>query len=76
MINEGEQFRDADKNQNREEYVAWASKVALYIEQKYPNTSIADKSAWLTKNLFMAYKVDTNYSDLMGILEGARQYES
>lgn len=76
LIHDGEGFRDIDKNQNREEYVAWATKVALYLEQKYPNTSIAEKSAWITKNLFMAYKVETNYKDLIGILKGARQYES
>ncbi|MFE8696501.1 hypothetical protein ACFYKT_09150 [Cytobacillus sp. FJAT-53684] len=75
LIQEGNIFRETDKTSVREEYVAWATKVALYLEEKYPQTSIAEKTKLISQHLFMAYRVDSNYLELMGILKGICEYE-
>jgi hypothetical protein len=75
LIQEGNKFREVNKESVREEYVAWATEVALYTEIKYTQTSIADKSKYTSHQLFMAGKVEEKYADLMGILEAIRRYE-
>ncbi len=74
LLQEGNRFRDIDKTGVKEEYVAWATKVALFVEEKYPQTSIAEKTNRISQQLFMANRVDSNYLELMGILKGICEY--
>lgn len=73
LLKEGEEFRNIDKTKEKEDYVAWASKVTLFVQEKYPGSAVAEKSEQIFQQLFMAYKVDAKYEELMGILKGINE---
>lgn len=75
LLKEGEEFRNIDKTKVKEDYVAWASKVTLFVQEKYPGSAVAEKSEQIFQQLFMAYKVDAKYEELMGILKGINELE-